>query len=355
MLGFIAVLKPAFIEFIRANLQARLIGTDMRIDASDQECPICFMHYEQVNITKCCKAFLCTECYLQVKPMTESPCPFCNHPKLAVKVAGIMTNEEIIARNVDEQTTIEYQIRSKFNLNSTPKKSDTSNMTLPKTISDNESLEGSAFGSSLEREIRSRSRSLSSHQSENILVTSIEHRREMEDMVKRQCPSAIPTPSPDLELSVLEELHRHQRTCDDDLYLETVLALSLEECAPPRDNALIADRNSRLDCLSAQVISNYHSACGEEDDLATAIRLSLLDYEVQNNFHDVTERESGEEELNNNNNISEESEQIVSEGEVVVDERRIEIEMQRADDSVHLLAGTAEELDFRHFGDHQSI
>jgi len=54
-----------------------------------EECPICFLGYSEVNITKCCNANLCTECYLQVRPQKEklSTCPFCNCNNLAVVVA----------------------------------------------------------------------------------------------------------------------------------------------------------------------------------------------------------------------------------------------------------------------------
>ena len=45
-----------------------------------EECPICFLYYSEVNMTTCCHASMCTECYLQVRPQKEkqSTCPFCN-------------------------------------------------------------------------------------------------------------------------------------------------------------------------------------------------------------------------------------------------------------------------------------
>jgi hypothetical protein len=87
------------------KLAARCAGTDDGRD--DAECPICFLSYREINITTCCHAFICTECYLQVKPqldskstksgrgtgssqndtLSHSPCPFCNTSKLNVRVA----------------------------------------------------------------------------------------------------------------------------------------------------------------------------------------------------------------------------------------------------------------------------
>jgi hypothetical protein len=66
------------------------------------ECPICFFHYAQINVTVCCQASICTECYLQLQPYQKpnastsaqklaktqlNVCPFCNAPKLSVTVA----------------------------------------------------------------------------------------------------------------------------------------------------------------------------------------------------------------------------------------------------------------------------
>ena len=99
------------------KLAARLKGTDGRVDPADQECPICFLHYGQVNLTKCCAATVCTECYLQVRPQkdkhnTSHPCPFCNAPKLSVKVAKTMTGGQVRQRETEEQLVIEAQIEA---------------------------------------------------------------------------------------------------------------------------------------------------------------------------------------------------------------------------------------------------
>jgi len=95
------------------KLAARLRGTDIRSRPTDQECPICFLHYAQVNITKCCNAAVCTECYLQVRPQKDkntAPCPFCNCSKVTVRVAKMMTDSQIRKREAEEQRIIEAQI-----------------------------------------------------------------------------------------------------------------------------------------------------------------------------------------------------------------------------------------------------
>lgn len=66
------------------------------------ECPICFFQYSQINVTVCCQANICTECYLQLQPYQKpnsnsaapkpaktqlNVCPFCNAPKLNVTVS----------------------------------------------------------------------------------------------------------------------------------------------------------------------------------------------------------------------------------------------------------------------------
>jgi hypothetical protein len=95
------------------KLAARLRGTEEpRYHNEDRECPICFLHYSEINVTKCCHANICTECYLQVRPQKgiksspqqqqhnspqqtsqNNPCPFCNAVKLSVTVAGKVVPE----------------------------------------------------------------------------------------------------------------------------------------------------------------------------------------------------------------------------------------------------------------------
>lgn len=97
------------------RLAARLKGTEVRENIGDQECPICFLQYAEINVTQCCKANLCTECFLQVKPQKEktSICPFCNHPRMCISIANRLGAEEIEDRETKEQKIIEATIKAR--------------------------------------------------------------------------------------------------------------------------------------------------------------------------------------------------------------------------------------------------
>lgn len=97
------------------KVAARQKGNENRNNPTDRECPICFLQYSQINITKCCQANICTECYLQVRPQKEKccTCPFCNDPKLNVTVAKTMEAEEMQEREAEEQRAIEQTIKAR--------------------------------------------------------------------------------------------------------------------------------------------------------------------------------------------------------------------------------------------------
>ena len=88
----------------------RLIGDGKlagRYKGSDDglECPICFFSYPHVNQTLCCQGLLCTECFLQIKPQKKgTPCPFCNHPKLSVKICKDSPEEEEVILETKSST-----------------------------------------------------------------------------------------------------------------------------------------------------------------------------------------------------------------------------------------------------------
>ena len=79
---------------------------------TDRECPICFMYYNETNISKCCNATLCTECYLQIKPQKDkhTTCPFCNNPKMTISVQRGMDEGDVAKREEEEQKVIEATI-----------------------------------------------------------------------------------------------------------------------------------------------------------------------------------------------------------------------------------------------------
>jgi len=96
------------------RIAARLKGNETRKNIGDQECPICFLYYPQINVTQCCKANVCTECFLQVKPQKETHiCPFCNCSKMYVTIAKRLGAEEIEEREMKEQKVIEAKIKAR--------------------------------------------------------------------------------------------------------------------------------------------------------------------------------------------------------------------------------------------------
>ncbi len=133
------------------KLAARLTGKDNRQTGSEQECPICFLQYDQINMLQCCKATICTECYLQIQDPKDrnSPCPFCNHETMDVVVAKRLESDEVAKREEEEQKVIEASIRARAN-------------SVSSHGSNNSSNGSGNFGSRLNEELkRTRSRTLS--------------------------------------------------------------------------------------------------------------------------------------------------------------------------------------------------
>eukprot|EP00834_Sanchytrium_tribonematis_P000940 NODE_19_length_47148_cov_1.447810.p31 type:complete len:199 gc:universal NODE_19_length_47148_cov_1.447810:37837-38433(+) len=61
---------------------------DQSSSKSEEECPICFSELPSYNTTTCCKSNICTDCFVQMKPMDlkeQIGCPFCNSKPLSVK------------------------------------------------------------------------------------------------------------------------------------------------------------------------------------------------------------------------------------------------------------------------------
>ncbi|XP_042026044.1 E3 ubiquitin-protein ligase DA2L-like isoform X2 [Salvia splendens] len=79
-----------------------------------EECPICFLYYPSLNRSRCCTKGICTECFVQMKtPNATQPtqCPFCKTSNYAVEYRGVMTKEEKIIEQLEEQRVIEAKIR----------------------------------------------------------------------------------------------------------------------------------------------------------------------------------------------------------------------------------------------------
>lgn len=142
------------------KLAARLKGADSRITKTDRECPICFMYYSENNVTKCCRATICTECYLQIKPQKDkhTTCPFCNNPKMIIIVQKGMDEGDIAKREEEEQRVIEATIRNRaaqmnVEVPASPSGDPTTSLN---TDGDGASSIRSSFGSSLADYNRSR-------------------------------------------------------------------------------------------------------------------------------------------------------------------------------------------------------
>lgn len=150
------------------KLAARLKGSDSCISKSDRECPICFMYYSETNVSKCCNATVCTECYLQIKPQKDkhTTCPFCNNPKMVITVQRAMNEDDILKRDEEEQLVIEAAIRNR----AAQKNGESSGL----SNTSNGALEGggTGFGSSLEN--YNRTRTLSNASSSNMSAASSE-------------------------------------------------------------------------------------------------------------------------------------------------------------------------------------
>jgi hypothetical protein len=126
---------------------------EIRTPEATQECPICFLYYEDINTTKCCSANICTECFLQVRPQKDkhSACPFCNQQKLNISVAQRLTEQQIMDREKEEQQVNEARIRARGGDSSNNSNNTASEGAKSEPIKIPDS---NGFGSSLERDSR---------------------------------------------------------------------------------------------------------------------------------------------------------------------------------------------------------
>ena len=73
------------------------------------ECPICMLYYPYLNCSRCCKKYICTECYLQIRkpPGTEgekeSSCPYCLHTHYEVVYVGRKSEAMLREERLEEQ------------------------------------------------------------------------------------------------------------------------------------------------------------------------------------------------------------------------------------------------------------
>lgn len=287
---------------------------------SDNECPICFLNYSEVNVTKCCQAVLCTECYLQVHPQREkSVCPFCNNPKLSVSVKHGLTETELQQRTAEEHRILAQNDPEQAPETQQPVKDTQSLQTEETALDASSSTEGpyftsamtssqsSSFGSSLEQNhrfllMKARSESVSSEGRETppleALALSAEERRELEAEMQAQNkhPLAQRLRMEEEERWLQNELEHHRNNSNNSTDSRVV---RLGSRPPRRDwnsilNALEQDRNHHTSddvalleaamMLShmehgrprvARVSDLFMAGLSEEEQLAMAIAASL--------------------------------------------------------------------------------
>lgn len=101
----------------RGKLAPSLHGKDCRETGKEHHCPICLHHYDEINMLKCCKATICTECYLQVQePVYQSTkCPFCKYSEMKIVPTKQLNLSEAAKRESDEQKVIEATILARKN------------------------------------------------------------------------------------------------------------------------------------------------------------------------------------------------------------------------------------------------
>mmetsp|Transcript_39534 Transcript_39534/g.47524 ORF Transcript_39534/g.47524 Transcript_39534/m.47524 type:complete len:621 (-) Transcript_39534:135-1997(-) len=219
------------------KLASRSRGTDSRSLPQNMECPICFLFYSQINMTKCCSAGICSECYLQIQSPggkssmnksissqeEEGLCPFCNKGPLEVCLKQKELSEK---EDKGEQRSIENKIKvqAKEEMNELKLIANTTNShsTTTSTSDSNENsennndspliLKNSNFGKSLERQKSSRRERLLSMDSStsdtasegisstfssdstdsgglpvnNVLLASVEERKTLEQDINAQ-------------------------------------------------------------------------------------------------------------------------------------------------------------------------
>lgn len=216
------------------KLAARLQGTEDRSSCSDRECPICFLNYAEINVTKCCQANLCTECYLQVQPQKpkqtnakpqNNSCPFCNAPRLLVAVAGKLDSCAVEQRFNEEQQVEAARIHARNGLDDGRAQEQQLPLNLIGHVS---SQPHNGFGSSLEQNeyvalMRARTGSIASEGSaqrianpvqeiEQIAMTPDErHSLEEEMRAQNHHPLAVRLEREEAERRMRNEMEYYQR------------------------------------------------------------------------------------------------------------------------------------------------
>jgi hypothetical protein len=129
-------------RLIRAGkLAGRLRGKDNRETGKEHECPICTLHYDEINMLKCCNAMICTECFLQLEDPKErdKPCPFCKTKHMSLVVAKGLDEVDKLKREEEEQKVMEATIQARTNSESimlTPLSTEQASLTQEQGVED---------------------------------------------------------------------------------------------------------------------------------------------------------------------------------------------------------------------------
>ncbi len=149
----------------------------------------------------------------------DIPCPFCNNPKMEVKVAKVLDDDDVMKREEEEQKVIEAKIKSRLKgfgdedthvSNSHDDHNDNNNSSLGDENEDTADTNHS-FGSNLDREMRMRSRSLSTENPEGsggagVIAMSPEERRALEREMSSQSDHPLMR---QMQLEAERESQRH--------------------------------------------------------------------------------------------------------------------------------------------------
>jgi hypothetical protein len=262
------------------KLAARLAGSDNRQTDTDQECPICFLHYPEINMLNCCKATICSECFLQIQNARGgNSCPFCNKPKMTVSVAKSLDDLGILKREEDEQKVIEAKIRAKFGNGGSTRPASaplTTNTTANANANANTPETSASFGSNLEadQQSRSRSRTLSCTKKDIIVAMSPHERRVLEEEMRSQRNHPLMR---QMSLNAERDRQRHEyeyRQRTNERRMDS--HLRLEELLNRRASAIVGDRERREFNRRLSVITGVNDESSDEEETEAHERMDDL-------------------------------------------------------------------------------
>lgn len=286
------------------KLAARLKGSEERETSSQRECPICFFFYDQINVTSCCKAYLCTECYLQVRPQREknAVCPFCTSSKFSISLAKNL-NEKDIKKMAIEEKIVEEATKRSIAKTEFGKSLEQKNEKALKSANDRFMLEEEMKKQHLHplsREMEQEAAEMRREHDLNYNRRQRSRRFGGRDAAYRLARSRLNNRRRDWN-QIVEAFENHYNTgevssIDDLVVIEAAILLSMEEEAAQRrrqdlglllreeeENDTNSRRNRRFRRTNNLDDSIVMRGVSEDDQIAMAIALSLRESEASNN------------------------------------------------------------------------